>query len=49
MNKPQPGCFFGCEAETLQIFVDDLAVESAYAAEEWDMVGNLDRVLDPSQ
>jgi len=49
VEKPQPVPFFGCEAETLQVFVDDLAIESAYAAEEWDMVGDLDRVLDPSQ
>ena len=39
--------FFGCDAGTLQVFVDDLAAESAFADEEWNMVGNLDRILDP--
>lgn len=41
--------FFGCDVGTLEFFVDDLTAESAYAAEEWDMVSNLDHILDPSQ
>ena len=49
MHKPQSDRAFGCDAGTLQVFVDDLAAESAFADEEWDMVGNLDRILDPSQ
>ena len=40
--------FFGCEADTLRIFVEDLSTESAFADEEWEMISNPDRVLDPS-
>ncbi len=40
--------FFGCEADTLRIFVEDLSTESAFAEEEWEMISNPDRVLDPS-
>lgn len=43
-----PAPFFGCDADTLEVFVDDLSTVSAFAEEEWDMVSNLDRVLDPS-
>ena len=45
----QPARFFGCEADTLQVFVDDLAEESAFADKEWEMIADPDRVLDPSQ
>ena len=41
--------FFGCEADTLEVFVDDLSTEAAFTDDEWDMVGNPDRVLDPSR
>ena len=44
-----PVPFFGCDADTLEIFVDDLSTVSAFADEEWDMVSNLEHVLDPSQ
>lgn len=44
-----PVPFFGCEADTLRVFVEDLSKEAAFADDEWDMVGNLDRVLDPSR
>lgn len=47
--RSQPARTFGCEADTLRVFADDLATESAFADEEWQMVSNLDRVLDPSQ
>ena len=45
----QPVAFSGCDAETLEIFVDDLSTVSAVAAEEWNIVSNLEHLLDPSQ
>ena len=44
-----PVPFFGCDADTLEVFVDDLSAVSVFAEEEWDMVSNLDRILDPSR
>ena len=44
-----PVPFFGCDADTLEFFVDDLSTVSAFADEEWDMVSNLEHVLNPSQ
>ncbi len=41
--------FVGCDADTLEFFVDDLATVSAFADEEWDMVSNLEHILDPSR
>lgn len=46
-SPPVPS--FGCDADTHGVFVDDLAAESAYAAEEWDMLGNSGRILDASR
>jgi prevent-host-death family protein len=47
--KSEPSRSFGCEADTLRVFVEDLSTEAAFADDEWDMVGNLDRILDPSR
>ena len=32
-----PVPFFGCDADTLEIFVDDLATVSAFADEDWEL------------
>ena len=32
-----PVPFFGCEADTLEVFVDDLSTVSAFADEDWEL------------
>lgn len=44
-----PVPFFGCDADTLEFFVDDLSTVSAFDDGEWDMTSNLEHILDPSQ
>lgn len=32
-----PVPFFGCEADTLEVFVDDLSTVSVFADEDWEL------------